>query len=722
MPTPQARTTACACIFTAVLLIGGHAPATQERPATATPPGAPAASGQEQPPPAHQPPRLRTEVNYVRVDVYPTTRGGVPVQDLTLEDFEVSEDGTRQTVQAFEHVVVSPAGPQSLRAEPGSVRAGEQMAANPRTRVFVFFLDVPHVSVEGSHRIKEPLIRLLDRILGPDDLIAVMTPEMSAAQISLARKTEVIADMLRDKWTWGARHSIVPMDSREREYEACYPPTQDEALAGHAIAPVVKKMIARRRERMVLDALHDLVKYLGGVREERKAIVSISNGWLLYRPDASLTDLRQDKVSGAYEPIPGTPPIGVDERGKLRINPPRREPGEYNADQTVCDRERMFLASIDNEHHFRYLLDVANRNNASFYPIDPRGLEVFDYPIGSEAPPSLTVDQAHLRTRIESLQTLAENTDGIAVVNSNDLDNGLRRMADDLTSYYLLGYYSSNTTLDGRYRRISVRVKRPGVQVRARRGYRAATADEVSASRRAAAAPAADAVRTAAAALATLGRIRPDQRFAVHALPIRGATGEVTELWIAGEIQAAARELTSGATALVELSGGASGTATATLEPGERAFLIKIPVAGPAAAIDVKVRVASDATATPVAEAVRVEPEHQATQVLLFRRGATTGNRAQPAADFRFSRTERLRLELPIRAGVTTGTGRLLDRNAQPLQVPVQVADRTDAEGQRWLTADVALAPLGAGDYLVEVTFAATGTEQRVLTAIRVTR
>jgi VWFA-related protein len=659
------------------------------------------------------PQRFRTEANYVRVDAYPT-RNGEPVQDLRMEEFEILEDGKPQVVRAFEHVVISPAGPQSLRVEAGSVQGGEQMAANPRNRVFVFFLDVAHVPVEGSHHIKEPLIRLMDRVLGPDDLVAVMTPEMSAAQITFGRKTDVIAEMLRENWTWGRRHSIMPVDQREIEYERCYP-----YLAQRG---VVAQMVARRRERVVLDALHDLVRYLGGVREERKAIVTVSNGWVLYRPNASLTDLRT-VGPGTTEPVPGLDPIGVDEHGKLRVGAERRREGDP-VSQTVCDRERMHLAAIDNDQYFRYLIDLANRHNASFYTVDPRGLAVFDYPIGPVPPPPIALDMASLRTRLETLQTLAEGTDGMAVVNSNDLDKGLRRIADDLTSYYLLGYYSTNTRLDGGFRKITVRVKRPGVQVRARRGYRAATAEEVSASRAAAAAPVPAGTATASSALAMLGRIRPGQRFSVNAVPVRSPDGgSITAIWVAGEIEpAAARELRTGGTAVIELSGGTTARASATLAAGARTFLVRVPVSDVQGAVDVLARVTADAgTADRLSDSTRIEAITSPAP-LLFRRGLSTGNRIEPAADFRFSRTERLRLELAIPAGATPGAGRFLDRNAQTLQLPVQVADRVDADGQRWLTADATLSPLGAGDYVIEIVYTADGAERRILTAVRVTR
>ena len=65
--------------------------------------------------------------------------------------------------------------------------------------------------------------------------------------------------------------------------------------------------------------------------------------------------------------------------------------------------------------------------------------------------------------------------------------------------------------------------------------------------------------------------------------------------------------------------------------------------------------------------------------------------------------------------------GALLDRNGKRLAVPVTAGVRTDtATGQKWLTADLALAPLGAGDYVVELTFTQNGAQQRVLSAFRV--
>jgi VWFA-related protein len=674
-------------------------------------------SSPRQPAPASQPP-IRVETNYVRVDVYPT-RGGRPVHGLKREDFELLEDGVPQRIEAFEHVVIQPAGPQAARVEPSSVREAEQAAANPRNRVFVIYLDVPHVSIASGHHIKEPLISLMDRMMGEDDLMAVMTPEMSPDQLTFGRKTEVIARGLRENWPWGIRDSVRPLDEREDEYRACYPPMAGES---HTSA-VAERMIERRRERMVLESLHDLVAYLGGIREERKAIVTITEGWRLLDRDPSLLALRKDPITGQSEPVPGLDPIGVGPTGKLthedhrrRINGPM---SKYS-----CDTERMALAEMDNERYFRDLLGSANRANASFYPIDPRGLPVFDDSIGPDAPLPPVVSQAILKHKIEILRTLAENTDGVAVVNTNDLQGAVRRISDDLTSYYLLGYYSTNAKLDGRFRSIKVRVKGPDIEVRARRGYRAATAEEVSAARGASAAPGAPDAAPVASAIGSLARIRPEARFHLHAAPVANADGHVTGIWVAGELQPGLSDFAKGGEAIVQIGGGATGTAQVTLKAGERAFLTLVPVQNASAAeIDVRARATSPGAVLPLTDVIHVTAPKGLGTPLLFRRGLSPGNRQQPAADFRFSRTERLHLEIAIGSEWKPARGRLLDRNGQPLQVPVTVGERTDAAtGQRWLTGDLILAPLAPGDYALEVAATGPSGEQRVVTGIRVTR
>jgi VWFA-related protein len=664
--------------------------------------------------PAQERPKFRVESNFVRVDAYPV-RDGKPLLDLKAEDFEVYEDGTLQKIETFEHVVVRPAGPEE-RTDPGSQRAALAAVANPRNRVFVVFLDLEHVQIASAHAINEPLIRLLDSILGPDDLVAVMTTAMSASEIVFGRKTQVIEKGLRTNWPWGKRFTL-DRDAREHSFIQCYHPLSNETGSESALA---KELIRRKRERQTLDSMRDLVRYLRGVREERKAIITITEGWLLYGPNDRLTDLRKDPATGVQEPVPTLDPVGVGLNGKLTTRDERRM-NEGSLTKGECDAERLALSQLDNKRYFRDIFEEANRSNASFYPIDPRGLPTFDNPIGPDVPPNIVDDSAMLRERLETLRTLALNTDGMAVLNNNDLDRGLRRIADDLNSYYLLGYYSTNAKLDGRFRTLRVRVKQPRVEVRARRGYKAATEEEVAEARRAADAPVPEIVSVTSAAIERLGRIRPEARFRINVAHARGG-----RLWIAGELQPQSTPdaFAKGATVSIDaVSGGKSSTTTVTLKPGERTFLIPLDLHAEASeAIDVRARVATTEASATLTDNVAVDRTGPSRQPLLFRRGLSTGNRQVPAADFRFSRTERMHLEIPVGADVKPGGGRLLDRAAQPLQVPVTVGERVDAEtGQRWITADITLAPLSAGDYAIEITLLGP-QQERVISGVRVTR
>jgi VWFA-related protein len=568
-----------------------------------------------------QQPTFRGGANLVRVDVF-ASRSGTAVQDLTASDFDLFEDGVRQTIQSFEHIVVQPAGPGDERIEPNTVGQARHLIEDPRRRVFVIFLDTGNVDVAGSHNIRQPLIDLLTRVIGPDDLFGVMTSDMNPTQITFARRSDVIEEQLSKHWNWG-RASSLQFDDTEKRYQECWP--QIPGDDGGSMSPIAAEMITRRRERIAMDSLEELVRYMETAREGRTAVITVTPGWPLYTPDEGLTTL-QKYPGGRQEPIPGIAPIGgLGPNGGLTTS---TKDNSAEGVKYQCDRDRMQLAMMDDDQRFRDIMGEANRADVSFYPIDPRGMPVFDSDIGPEPPKSIVADLAMLRQRAQSLRTLAENTDGVAMLGSNDLKNAVRRISDDLTSYYLLGYYSTNTKLDGRFRQIKVVSKRSGIDLRARRGYRAATQEEVDAARAVATAP-----------------VSKEKAALTHAL---------------GRLEADAH--------------GASPKRRGGDEP------------------------------------------------LLFHRGPTTGNKVEPASANIFPRSDRLHLELEAPAPGVTWSGVLLDRTGKPTPIPVSTGERTDAAtGQRWLTADVTLAPLGPGDYVISLTTTESNQNAQRLVAIRVT-
>ncbi|PYR54720.1 MAG: hypothetical protein DMF91_26110 [Acidobacteria bacterium] len=654
---------------------------------------------QDQPP---QRPTFRTEANYVQ------------------DEFEVFEDRAPQKVVQFERIQIRGNVPQDQRREPNTVAESRAMLEESRARVFVLFLDVNHVDVSGSHNIRKPLTDALNQLIGAEDLFGVMTPDMSAAQVTFARKSTTVDGLLARHWDWGQRWRITTMDPVERMYMQCYPGLPPTEKCPDTDVGVAQEMIDRRREKITIDALEDLVRFLHGIREARKAVIAVSDGWRLYRPNLNLTRRLACEV-------PGTPPIMIDPRtGKLTTRDTTS--GPIPTSMYECDRDRLNLAQIDNEQLFRRILDEANRANTSFYPIDPRGLPVFDSPIVPSGqvpgppPPTLplTVDAALLRTRTNSLRTLAENTDGIAIVNSNDLANGFKRIVDDLSSYYLLGYYSTGK-LDGRFHSITVRVKRPGVQVRARRGYLAPTQAEIESAAAAAAeinavnasaSPEAAAVAAEAHAIEAL--IAPLNRSA-RELPVRldvtagWKSGNSAAVWAVGEI-GTGEEWKAGAEAdvtLLSATGTTLATAHARIDPGSRSFRTPLAATEPLAAGEYAVRVrarGAGAGSVPATETVRfaLPPSPQAAGAVLVRRGPSTGNKEVVTADPRFRRSEQVRVEVPA-PGSGQLSARLLDRTGKALALPVAVAVRDDPDGSRWQTAQLALAPLAAGDYVIEL-------------------
>jgi VWFA-related protein len=666
-------------------------------------------------------PTFRAEANYVRVDVFPT-RNGAPVTDLTAADFEVIEDRAPQKIEQFEHVVIRAAGVGEGRPEPNTVAQSLQAIQDPRARVFVLFLDPAHVELGTSKKISQTLVNTLNRLMGPDDYVGFMVPPMTLRDVTFARRTVVIQHLLERDW-WGKRDSMFPQDEVEEQYAYCY---DARVLNEPAIG---NEMILRHREQQTFDALEDLVLGIRNLREERKAVLAITDGWLIYRPNPSLAR----PLGGDKDTAPGNPPIGVDPRnGKLST----ADPNSYG--QTAlrkCELDRQVLANLDDETRMRTIIDEANRANTSFYPVDPRGLAVFDESIvpssvinGSRPPPMLPLQQesAQLRAREQGLRQLADGTDGLAVVATNNIEPALRRVVADLSSYYLLGYYSTGK-LDGRFHSITVRVKRQGVTVRARRGYQALRESDLTvgttAPVRAAAAATtnADAAMAVAAssAVAKIVNSARDLPLRVHATAgwRRGPDGKpVAVFWTVGEVV----DRTSGAdldAMVLNSAGDLVSSVKARIMPGTTSTRLAIVPDGPVSAGDYTVRVKSQGPAgsETVSLPVALAQAPSASGAMFVRRGPTTGNKDVPTADVRFRRSERVRVEVPSPADITSA--RLLDKTGKPISaIPVTAATRTDADGVKWATADVLLAPLAPGDYIVEV----VAGETRTLAAFRI--
>ena len=424
-------------------LLSVHAAATQ----------APVAQG----PPvtqAQQRPVFRGGTHFVRVDAYPLQDGKI-VEGLEAKDFEVFEDGKPQAIESFDFVKFDTFTPDAERRDPANQQEGFDLATDPRNRVFVIYVDMAFSQSAGAfkstvslNQIAEPLAGFLDRILTPTDLYAFLTSRNSVKDLVLQRKTTVTREQISDMW----RSAHIDKDDADPLYQCgCGPKIQ-----GPACDAIIDELKARYRADMTYTNLDELVSQLGTIRQERKSVILVTDLLPRWGPNPKILELRG----------PALPPIGVA-NGRPTIG--TRQTGA--GDESYCATEFQRLALLDLEPRFRELLREARKRNVSFYPITPGGLQ---------APVGLPGIRAAQRAT-DDFRSLADETDGIAVVNTNDLTTGIKRIADDLAAYYVLGYYTTNTKFDGGIRNIKVKLKAGGKDIRARRQYVAPTEAEIAA-------------------------------------------------------------------------------------------------------------------------------------------------------------------------------------------------------------------------------------------------
>lgn len=633
------------------------------------------------PPPDPQRPVFRTGANLVRVDAYPSRNGKI-IEGLTAEDFELLEDGVPQKIDSFQFVEYAQHTPSGERHDPNSQREGFQLAADPAYRVFVIYLDNLHVQVTGSHAARRPLVTFLNRVLGRNDLFGVLTTRHGINDLMLGQKTELVEEQLAKYWDWGQGGRVVD-DDDDIFLSLCLGGAPENRAE-------VADLVRRRRLDTVFSGLEGLITALAGIREERKNILLVSDGWAL--------PPRRPRPAGAKPMMPRT---GVTDAGKLTLG--RTRAGDV--DPRVCEDLLLRLLDIDFRQRLTDLLRLARAANVTFYAIKPSGLSA-----------------ANDSAQVDSLRALTDNTDGMAVVNTNDLTSGAIRIGDDLSASYILGYYPTNAKADGRVRRITVRLKGAREAVRARREYRAPTEAEMASMRAATSSAAAAAAAPAApsdTALAELKRLRPGAVLHTRATILGDELVLTTEL-AAPEVEAGRWK--TGGEVQVMLS-GANGdvitTARGKIEPGARAAVIRIPLQKATGPFEAGLRVRNDLDGDAQDGVSIARRTSLFGDPLIFRLATPTSPR--PAASVMFRRTERIRVQWPVSAPVEAREGRLLGRDGVPLELAVTLTEHEDS-GTRFVVADLNLAPLTAGEYVIEVKGTASGKTELAMLAIRVGR
>jgi VWFA-related protein len=384
-----------------------------------------------------------TGTELVTVDAVVVDQSGRPVSGLEPGDFTVLEDGRPRPIESFERVEVPE---RALATEPARPRASSNTAP-PAPRTFVIVFDELHLGPFTADASKAAIEKFLREDTRPGDRVTLVPtdtgtwwtdtlPEGLDDLVAVLRRMEGKAPRAigSDYVTpWEAMRIHVHRDDRvsaavQRRF------AENGAIPGfigggglglgegHPLvkaraADVYQNSVARRRS--VLRTLDAAIESLVGTRG-RKAVLLVSEGFV-------------------------------------------HEPG-------LVEMHRAF--------------DAARRANTAVHFVDARGLAPTDSTIvaegrllqaagsatgGASSDLGLALDQERLLG--EGTDAVAAETGGESFKNSNDLSRGLVRLARESSTYYLLGYAPDNMKRDGRFRKIEVRVNRPGAEVRARRGY-----------------------------------------------------------------------------------------------------------------------------------------------------------------------------------------------------------------------------------------------------------
>jgi VWFA-related protein len=365
---------------------------------------------------------FRVEVNYVEVDVVVTDKAGNLVKGLTADDFEVLEDKKPQKIDLFTTVDIPIERAERVLLDRPPIDPDVRINDRFEGRMFVVVLDDLHTHSMRSLLVRKAAKQFIQQNLGANDLAAVVYTggRVDAGQDFTSSKRLLAASVDRFMGQKLRSKTLDRLDEYNQLRRLGLPPQ----TRGDVRDPNDQQRAYNAR--VALDTLGQVATYMQGIRGRRKAVLFFSEGI-----DYDITNVFENREATA-----------------------------------VMD-------------YTRDAIGAATRSNVAFYTIDPRGLTTLaDEGMEMSAPPEdpsfgigVTSLQDELRQSQDSLRTLAEETGGFAVVNTNEFAGSFDKLIRETSTYYVLGYYPSNQKRDGRFRDIKVRVTRPDLEVSARKGY-----------------------------------------------------------------------------------------------------------------------------------------------------------------------------------------------------------------------------------------------------------
>jgi VWFA-related protein len=375
-----------------------------------------------------QQPTFRVTVDLVTTDAVPRdTRTRQFIADLKPGEFEIYEDGLKQTIVSMELIHGQRA--YNLLALP-SAPAQESLILPPSRppndsagRVFLVVIDDLHLDFQHTPRLRTLLKNMLQELIHEGDMFGVVSTGTSSISQQLTYDRQIL-ESISNKVSGGG---LKP------------------AELINASNPVGQASELRHRAHVAFGTAYDLVNNLQKIHNRSKVILYISNGYDFNPFDKSRAEQQAQRLGVQSTDLDPDPFISQDRRANA-------------------------LSEADLIREEVELTRAANRANATFYTIDLRGL-VAGPDIASPININLQDWNDHVRKTQDSLRQLAENTGGFAIVNRNDLGDGLKRIDAETSDYYVLGYSSTNPDPRRRTRVLEVKVSRPNVAVKHRPSY-----------------------------------------------------------------------------------------------------------------------------------------------------------------------------------------------------------------------------------------------------------